>query len=164
MCKFICIIMRFLLLICHFGRKCQYSTWSPRGSKGCSMGSERVIKGCSAQDHPNLTPKYFREISVFLVRFLLSVAARSPSVHPPPHFMRASDFVSFRVILSPALDSVPDKELQHRSHRPFRPMPSGTKIAAVYATAIYNMIKYLLIYYATRNNRSNLKSLLSFAE
>ena len=35
---------------------CFLSTGFPHGSKGCSMGAERVIKGCSARDHPNVIP------------------------------------------------------------------------------------------------------------
>ena len=35
---------------------CFLSTGFPPCPKGCSMGAERVIKGCSARDHPNIIP------------------------------------------------------------------------------------------------------------
>ena len=34
-----------------------FSSRFPPCPKGCSMGAERVIKGSSAQDHPNQTPR-----------------------------------------------------------------------------------------------------------
>ena len=34
-----------------------FAAWSPRGPKGCSMGAERVIKGCSARDQSNHTTR-----------------------------------------------------------------------------------------------------------
>ena len=49
---------------------CLFSTGSPRGPKGCSMGAERVIKGCSAQDHPNLIPIYSRKTIPLRLRAL----------------------------------------------------------------------------------------------
>ena len=41
-----------------------FSTGFPPYHKGCSMGAERVIKGCSAQDHPNVTPRIFQKSRV----------------------------------------------------------------------------------------------------
>ena len=33
-----------------------FSSRFPPSPKGCSMGAKRVIKGCSARDHPNVIP------------------------------------------------------------------------------------------------------------
>ena len=50
-------IPRFILFVVADAIRALFSTWFPPGSKGCSMGAERVIKGSSAQDHPNQTPR-----------------------------------------------------------------------------------------------------------
>ena len=51
-------IPRFILFVVADAMRVLLSTWSPPYPKGCSMGAERVIKGCSAQNHPNVIPRY----------------------------------------------------------------------------------------------------------